>query len=140
MMIDWTHFTPLPSLLGGMLIGIGVAILLIFNGRIAGVSGIIGGLGKSGDRMWRAMFLFGLLASPMIWQQFHALPAITISSNKSLLIIAGLLVGIGTRIGSGCTSGHGVCGLSRWSKRSLVATVTFMTLGFVSTYFVRHLL
>ena len=142
MAIDWQHFTPWASLLGGALIGLAVLIFILFNGRIAGISGIIGGLIKPSlqDAGWRIAFVMGLLASPLLWQLFVTLPAIEIQANNPLLIISGLLVGIGTRFGAGCTSGHGICGLSRLSPRSIVATVCFMLAGFVTVYITRHLL
>lgn len=142
MTIDWQHFTPWASLLGGALIGLAVLIFILFNGRIAGISGIIGGLFKPSiqDAGWRIAFLLGLLVSPVLWQLFVALPAIEIQANNPLLIISGLLVGIGTRFGAGCTSGHGICGLSRLSPRSIVATACFMLAGFVTVYITRHLL
>lgn len=142
MTIDWQHFTPWASLLGGTLIGLATLIFILFNGRIAGISSIIGGLIKPRlqDIGWRIAFLLGLLVSPLIWQLFIALPAIEIQANNPLLIVSGLLVGIGTRFGAGCTSGHGICGLSRLSPRSIVATACFMLTGFLTVYIARHLL
>ena len=142
MSIDWQSFTPWASLAGGILIGTAASLLILFNGRIAGISGIIGGLlrPKKGDTSWRAAFIAGLLVAPLIYRLFTELPAIQIDANYGILIAAGLIVGIGTRYGSGCTSGHGVCGLSRLSPRSLVATITFMAAGFAATYVVRHLI
>ncbi len=141
MTIDWTHFTPLSALAGGLLIGLAAAVFALFNGRIAGISGIIGGLFRpqSGDTAWRGAFLVGLLAAPWLFQMFAPLPDIRIDAGNGTLILAGLLVGIGTRYGSGCTSGHGVCGISRLSPRSLVATASFMLTGFVTVFIVRHL-
>ncbi len=144
MMIDWSAFTPYSSLLGGAMIGLAAAILVLFNGRIAGISGITGMLlGKvlrheRSDTIWRVTFLLGLLSAPWLWSLFQAYPFILTDTSTSLLIMAGLLVGIGTRLGSGCTSGHGVCGLARLSPRSLAATATFMTAGFVTVYLLRH--
>lgn len=140
MIIDWQNFTLIASLLGGLLIGIAAALLILFNGKIAGISGIIGGLisANRDDRFWRIAFLVGLIISPSVWQIFYPLPTIQISSNTPLVIIAGLLVGIGTRIGSGCTSGHGVCGISRFSTRSIIATLMFMAVGFITVFLVRH--
>jgi uncharacterized protein len=114
----------------------------LLNGRIAGISGIIGGLMKPrrGDIGWRAAFLTGLLAAPLAYAGFAPLPALRIDSGFGALIVAGLLVGFGTRYGSGCTSGHGVCGISRLSPRSLVATVAFMAAGFATVFVTRHLL
>ena len=142
MTIDWSSFTPVPSLVGGLLIGLAASLFILLNGRIAGISGILGGLLRptSGDIAWRLAFLFGMLVSPLLWLLFAGLPAIDIDAGYPLLIAAGLLVGISTRYGSGCTSGHGVCGLSRLSPRSLVATLAFMGSGFVTVYIVRHLL
>jgi len=140
MIIDWQNFTLIASLLGGLLIGIAAALLILFNGKIAGISGIIGGLISANreDRFWRIAFLVGLIIAPSVWQMFYPLPTIQISSNTPLVIIAGLLVGIGTRIGSGCTSGHGVCGISRFSTRSIIATLMFMAVGFITVFLVRH--
>ncbi len=142
MNIDWMHFTPESALAGGMVIGIATAILLLLGGRIAGISGIVGGLFKwhSGDMGWRIAFVTGLIMAPMIWQLFNALPAIHIEAGYGTLAVAGLIVGIGTRYGSGCTSGHGVCGLSRMSPRSIVATAIFFTTGIATVYVIRHLL
>ena len=142
MTIDWINFTPWTSLAGGLMIGLGAALLLIFTGRIAGISGIMGGLltPAKGDVSWRLAFLLGLVASPVVFSLIHSLPPVHIEASYPTVIVAGLLVGIGTRYGSGCTSGHGVCGLSRRSPRSLVATAAFMAAGFVTVYIVRHLL
>lgn len=142
MSIDWTHFTPIAALTGGLLVGLAAALFVVFNGRIAGISGIVGGLlrPKRGDMAWRAAFIGGLIVAPLLYRLFAALPEIQIDAGWPLLIVAGLTVGIGTRYGSGCTSGHGVCGLSRLSPRSMVATVTFMGAGFLTVFVVRHLL
>lgn len=142
MTIDWAHFTPWSSLAGGILIGLATAIFLFFNGRIAGISGIVGGLlhPAKGDIAWRIAFVLGIVLSPFVFGLAAPLPAVRIDADTMTLIAAGLLVGIGTRFGSGCTSGHGVCGLSRRSPRSLVATLSFMLAGFVTVYVVRHLL
>jgi uncharacterized membrane protein YedE/YeeE len=137
-MIDWANFTPLTALAGGVLIGLASGALVLINGRIAGISGILGGLLHTGDRPWRWAFLAGLMAAPWVWRAFAALPAMDISASVPLLIVAGLLVGVGTRLGSGCTSGHGVCGLSRLSLRSLVATLCFMASGFATVALTRH--
>ncbi len=141
--INWPNFTLYASLLGGMLIGLAASILVIFRGKIAGISGILAGLMETENtsqdhHRWRALFLIGLIGSSFIYQLFAPLPEINISASKSTLMIAGLLVGIGTRMGSGCTSGHGICGLSRLSPRSLVATITFMFAGFVVCYLFLH--
>lgn len=130
------------ALAGGLVIGAATALLLLANGRIAGISGIIGGLFRmqTGDIAWRAAFIVGLLSSATLWQFFHALPEIRIETNYILLAVAGLLVGYGTRLGSGCTSGHGVCGISRGSPRSIAATLTFMATGFIMVYAIRHVI
>ncbi|MDB5959723.1 MAG: YeeE/YedE, partial [Massilia sp.] len=123
-MIDWVHFTPWASLAGGVLIGLAAALLLLFNGRIAGISGILGGLLEwpRGDLAWRIAFLLGLIGAPLVYSLLAPLPAAQVDAGTATLVVAGLLVGIGTRYGGGCTSGHGVCGLSRRSPRSLMAT------------------
>jgi uncharacterized protein len=142
MTIDVLSFTPLKALTGGLLIGLAAAMLVLFNGRIAGISGILGGLlrPKPGDVSWRLAFVLGLLAAPVVYAAFAALPASHIAASDTLIVVAGLLVGVGTRYGAGCTSGHGVCGLSRFSLRSLVATLTFMAAGIVTVFAMRHLL
>jgi uncharacterized membrane protein YedE/YeeE len=144
MNIDWTHFTPFASLTGGIILGIASAVFILVNGRILGISGILGGLmpPKGADTFWRVAFLIGLFAAPTV---FHAvvpadyITAPRIDATDMMVLIAGLLVGIGTRYASGCTSGHGVCGLSRLSPRSLVATLSFMGTGFAMVYVMRHL-
>ena len=144
MNIDWTYFTPFASLTGGIILGIASAVFILVNGRILGISGILGGLmpPKLGDTFWRISFLLGLLVAPTV---FHAvvpaqyITAPRIDATDMMVVIAGLLVGIGTRYASGCTSGHGVCGLSRLSPRSLVATLSFMGAGFAMVYVMRHL-
>jgi uncharacterized membrane protein YedE/YeeE len=142
MTIDWLHFTPWSSLAGGVLIGLAAALLLFFNGRIAGISGILGGLLQpvSPRTGWRVAFVIGLVVAPLAWGLFAALPVVRIDAGNVTLIVAGLLVGLGTRTGSGCTSGHGVCGLARLSPRSMVATAAFMLAGFACVYVVRHVL
>ena len=143
MNIDWASFTPGSALLGGGLIGLAAVLLLIFNGRIAGVSGIVGQLlarPSAGDTAWRVAFVLGLIAAPLLYQVFAVLPEVTIDAEWPVLLLAGLLVGFGSRYGSGCTSGHGVCGISRLSPRSLVATLAFMATGFATVYVVRHLI
>jgi uncharacterized membrane protein YedE/YeeE len=143
MNIDWNHFTPWASLTGGLLLGVASAVFILINGRILGISGILGGLlpPKVGDIGWRVAFLLGMLAAPTV---FMALAPAGLASEPRIdagfwtVIAAGLLVGIGTRYASGCTSGHGVCGLSRLSPRSLVATLSFMGAGFFIVYIVRH--
>ncbi|KQY19075.1 MULTISPECIES: YeeE/YedE family protein [Massilia] len=141
MTIDWTHFTPWTALAGGLLIGLAASTFVLLNGRIAGISGILGGLLRpvQGDIAWRVAFLAGLVAAPLLYGLFRTLPAAHIEAGDGTLIAAGLLVGLGTRYGSGCTSGHGVCGLSRLSPRSLVATAAFMLAGFVTVFVIRHL-
>jgi len=140
MQIDWQHFTPWSSLAGGLLIGLAAAVLILFNGRIAGISGIVGGLlsPRKGDSGWRIAFLAGLLMTPLLYQLQHTLPDVFIEAGTPALVIAGLLVGLGVRYGAGCTSGHGVCGLSRLSMRSLLATICFMAAGFLTVYVLRH--
>ena len=142
MLIDWQNFTPWSALAGGAVIGLAAALLVLFNGRIAGISGIIGGLirPKTGDINWRLAFMLGLIAAPIVWQFFTPLPNIQIDTSYTLLAIAGLITGIGTRYGSGCTSGHGICGISRVSPRSIIATLAFMGTGFVTVYLMRHVL
>ncbi len=141
MNIDWTHFTPWASLAGGLLIGLAAALLVLCNGRVLGVSSILGGLVRplAGDAAWRLAFLAGLLLAPAVWSLVAAPVVPRFAGGPWLLIVAGLLVGWGTRQGSGCTSGHGVCGLSRLSARSLVATLTFMGAGFATVFVVRLL-
>ena len=144
MNIDWNHFTPWALLTGGLLLGVASAVFILINGRILGISGILGGLlpPKVGDIGWRVAFLLGMLAAPTV---FMALAPAGLASEPRIdagfwtVIAAGLLVGIGTRYASGCTSGHGVCGLSRLSPRSLVATLSFMGAGFFIVYIVRHI-
>lgn len=140
-LMDFAHFTPWASLAGGVAIGIAAAMLVLLNGRIAGVSGILGGLlGPSrGDIAWRVSFIAGLVAAPAVYQLVGELPTPTIEAGYPLLVLAGLLVGAGTRYGSGCTSGHGVCGVSRFSPRSLAATLCFMGAGFATVFVARHL-
>jgi len=140
MSIDWTVFTPASALAGGAILGFAAAIFGLVNGRIAGVSGIVGGLLRptSPDTAWRAAFIAGLIAAPIVYVVFAQLPPIVIDGGYPLLIVAGLLVGVGTRYGAGCTSGHGVCGLSRASPRSIVATLVFMGAGFATVFVMRH--
>jgi hypothetical protein len=142
MTIDWNHFTPWGSLAGGVLLGLASALFILFNGRVLGISGILGGLlrPRAGDAGWRIAFIAGLLAAPAVWSLFAAPVVPRIDATPALLVVAGLLVGWGTRYGSGCTSGHGVCGLSRMSPRSLVATLAFMGTGFATVFVMRHLL
>jgi len=141
-MIDWHNFTPWPAFAGGLLIGLAAAVLILFNGRIAGVSGILLKLLKPQreEWLWRLLFIAGLVISPLIFRLFAPLPAAQTDVGIWLLAIAGVLVGLGTSYSGGCTSGHGVCGLSRLSLRSLVATLLFMASGIAAVFVVRHLL
>ena len=140
MSIAWNAFTPAAALIGGAIIGAAVALFVVLNGRIAGVSGILGGLARpqAGDISWRVAFVAGLIAAPLAL--LAALPEIRVDTSYPVLVAAGLLVGVGTRYGGGCTSGHGVCGVSRASPGSIAATVAFMAAGFATVYFVRHLI
>ncbi len=142
MVIDWANFTPISATTGGVVIGIAAALFLLFNGRIAGISGITGGLLRPsrGDVAWRLAFVGGLAAAPLVYQIITPLPDIQVDAGWPLVVAAGLMVGIGTRYGSGCTSGHGICGLSRLSPQAIMATVSFMAGGFVMVYVLRHLL
>ena len=145
MVIDWVHFTPWASLGGGLVLGLAAAMFILLNGRILGISGILGGLllPRLGDIGWRISFLLGMAAAPTVFVWLtpaNFLAAPRIDAGYALIVAAGLLVGLGTRYGSGCTSGHGVCGLSRLSPRSLAATLTFMGAGFATVFVVRHLL
>jgi len=141
-MIDWHNFTPWPAFAGGLLIGLAAAVLILFNGRIAGVSGILLKLLKPQreEWLWRVLFIAGLVISPLIFRLFAPLPTAQNDAGIWLLAIAGVLVGLGTSYGGGCTSGHGVCGLSRLSLRSLVATLLFMASGIAAVYVLHHLL
>lgn len=141
MTLDWAHFTPWTSLGGGLLIGLAAALLILANGRIAGISGIVGGVLHApapGDVAWRLAFAAGLVAAPAIHSRVADLPPATVDAGLPALIVAGLFVGFGSRLGSGCTSGHGVCGISRLSPRSLIATATFMATGFATVFVMRH--
>jgi uncharacterized membrane protein YedE/YeeE len=143
MQIDWLTFTPIPSLLGGMMLGLAVTLYVLLHGRILGISGIVSGLvhPKKEDWSWRLAFIIGLLTAPFFAALFFGiLPVIEVDANWLTVIIAGLLVGFGVQYGSGCTSGHGICGLSRLSPRSLVATLSFMTAGFLVVFIIRHLI
>jgi uncharacterized protein len=142
MTIDWTHFTPGSALVGGLLIGLAAAWLILENGRILGASGLLGGLipPQAGEWRWRAQAILGLIAAPFV-ARFLFAPATPVIEAKAVTLVAGgLLVGFGTRLANGCTSGHGVCGLARLSPRSLAATATFMAAGFVTVFLVRHAL
>ena len=142
MSLDWTHFTPWTALTGGILLGIASAAFILLNGRVLGISGIVGGLlaPRRADIGWRLSFLLGLLLAPTALTLLAPglIRAPRIDAGALTLIAAGLLVGFGTRYGSGCTSGHGVCGLSRLSPRSLVATLAFMAAGFATVFVIRH--
>ena len=140
MNLDWNAFTPGAALAGGLLIGLAAALFVLFNGRIAGISGIVGGLlrPRRDELGWRLAFVAGLLTSPLLYGLVASVPAPRIDAGGGALLLAGLLVGVGSRYASGCTSGHGVCGLSRLSPRSLVATLTFMGAGFVTVFLIRH--
>lgn len=142
MNIDWNAFTPLAALAGGALIGLAAGLFVLLTGRIAGISGVLGGLLRpvKGDVAWRAAFIGGLVGAPLVYALVAAVPAPRIDAGWGLLVLAGLIVGVGTRYGSGCTSGHGVCGLSRLSPRSLAATLAFMGAGFATVFVLRHLL
>lgn len=141
MNLDWSAFTPATATVGGLLIGAAAVLLMAGAGRVAGISGILGGLlPPQRDGAWRLAFLLGLCAAPWLYTLGTALPAIVVEAGTPRLIVAGLLVGIGTRYASGCTSGHGVCGLSRGSPRSLAATALFMAAGFAMVYITRHLM
>jgi len=142
MTIDWTSFTPAAAALGGVLIGLGASLLVLLNGRVAGVSGILGGLLRRdpAEAPWRVAFIAGVVAAPLAYAAASTLPAIDVDSRPLILVAAGLLVGIGTRYGAGCTSGHGVCGLARLSIRSLAATLCFMAAGFATVFVVRHVM
>ncbi len=140
MLIDWNHFTPWTALAGGALLGLASALFILLNGRILGISGILGGLlrPKAGDIGWRLSFVLGMLVAPAIYLLLAGPMQPRIDASWLMVVLAGLLVGVGTRYGSGCTSGHGICGLSRMSPRSLVATATFMAAGFVTVFLLRH--
>jgi uncharacterized protein len=143
MTIDLAHFTPATALLGGALIGLAAALLALFNGQQAGISSIVGGVVRSSQRAgeglgWRLAFIGGLLAAPTLYGLIAPLPEFTVQASAPVLAIAGLLVGFGTRLGSGCTSGHGVCGLARLSLRSLVATLTFIAVGVATVFLTYH--
>lgn len=141
MTVDWVAFTPWRSLFGGALIGLAAVVLLLVNGRIFGISGILStSLFGGGERAWRIAVLVGVLVSPWLYMAFGAQIPVSHPRAVPLLIIAGFLVGFGSSLGSGCTSGHGVCGISRLSMRSIVATLTFMVTGFITVYVFRHLL
>lgn len=136
MTINWMEFTPIESFAGGLLIGLAAALFILFHGRIMGVSGIVGGLLRSskGDRSWRLSFLAGLILAPLITKFAGFAPAIRIEQSMIWLVVAGVLVGFGTSLGSGCTSGHGVCGIARLSPRSIAATIIFMAFAMLTVW------
>jgi uncharacterized protein len=140
MTIDWNHFTPWTSLAGGLLIGVAAAAFILLNGRVLGISGIAGGLlrPRRGDALWRVSFLLGVLTAPVLYTLLGTPAVPRIDAGWAALVASGVLVGVGTRYGSGCTSGHGVCGISRLSPRSLAATLAFVGAGMVTVAFVRH--
>jgi len=140
MSIDWSAFTPWPSLAGGVVIGLAAALFVLGAGRVAGISGIVGGLlaPQRGDTAWRVAFVAGLLLAPTAYALVAVVPPAVISAGYPVLAVAGVLVGIGTRYAAGCTSGHGVCGLSQLSPRSLAATASFMAAGIATVYVARH--
>jgi hypothetical protein len=142
MQIDWLTFTPIPSLLGGMILGVAVALYVLLHGRILGISGIVAGLlhPQTNDFAWRFALTLGLITAPFLAAFFGIFPIVEIDSSWLAIVIAGLLVGFGSQYGSGCTSGHGICGLSRLSPRSIVATLAFMGAGFVTVFVTRHLI
>jgi hypothetical protein len=143
MQIDWFSFTPIPALLGGMILGSAAALYVFLHGRILGISGIVSGLihPQQGDRSWRIVLILGLLTAPLLAALFFGIrPIVQVDADWFAVVLAGLLVGFGSQYGSGCTSGHGICGLSRLSPRSLVATLSFMGAGFLTVYVLRHLI
>jgi len=143
MQIDWISFTPVPSLLGGMILGVAAALYVLLHGRILGISGIVSGLlhPKLTDTAWRLSLVLGLITAPFLGALFFGIfPIVEIDSSWLAIGIAGFLVGLGAQYGSGCTSGHGICGLSRLSPRSLVATLAFMSAGFIMVFVLRHLI
>ena len=137
------NFTPVSASLGGALIGLSAVMLMVFNGRIAGISGIFSGaaFAQSNDKLWRLMFVAGLIAAPLVYQIVSGrAPGFELAASLPLVSVAGLLVGFGTRLGSGCTSGHGICGLSRLSARSLISVLLFMSSGMVTVVTVKLVL
>ncbi len=147
MSVDWNHFSALHALVGGALLGLASVLLMLLHGRIAGISGILGGLlaglladSTKAETLWRLAFVLGLLYAPLLYRQWEPIGPIQVDASPGTLVAAGLLVGFGTRLAGGCTSGHGVCGLSRLSLRSLAAVAAFMTAGFVTVGVVRHLI
>lgn len=141
MSIDLIHFTPHEAILGDAIIGVAVSILLLFQGKVSGISGILYRLLEPNavNLRWRAAFVLGLFLSPIIWQWFFHMPVIEVNTSPALLIVSGVLVGYGTVLGSGCTSGHGICGVARLSNRSIIATSLFMASGILTVYILRHI-
>jgi uncharacterized membrane protein YedE/YeeE len=142
MQIDWMSFTPVPSLFGGLILGLAAALYVLLHGRILGISGIVSGLlhPHLTDTAWRLVLVLGLVTAPFMAALFFGIfPIVEIEAGWIAIVIAGLLVGFGAQYGSGCTSGHGICGLSRLSPRSLVATIAFMGAGFLTVFVLRHL-
>lgn len=138
-----THFTPLSATVGGILIGLSALLLILLDGRIAGISHVLGDLlaFRRGEVAWRLAFIAGLIAAPLVFMTFgQPLPPMTVTHSAVLLVIGGFLVGFGTQLGSGCTSGHGVCGIARWSMRSIVATLTFMAAAAATVFVARHIM
>jgi uncharacterized membrane protein YedE/YeeE len=138
-----SNFTPISALIGGALIGLSALILVLLDGRIAGIAGIVGRLGylRTGDIAWRVAFILGLIAAPALYALAGGrLPDVTPLASPGVILAGGLLVGFGTRLGNGCTSGHGVCGIARFSPRSLVATAIFMAVGIATVFVTRHVL
>lgn len=142
MQVNWTDFTPLLSLTGGMLIGAAALLLMVANGRVMGVSGILGGLiGGTDSKGWRLAFLVGAVAAPVLLVQTGVFEIkVQPVASGAVLYSAAFLVGLGTAIGSGCTSGHGICGLSRLSIRSFAAVMTFMITAVMTVFVLRHLI
>jgi uncharacterized membrane protein YedE/YeeE len=142
MQIDWLSFTPIPALVGGMILGLAAALYMLLHGRILGISGIVSGLlhPHASDFAWRLILILGLLTAPFLASFFGIFPVVGIDSSWLVIVVAGLFVGFGSQYGSGCTSGHGICGLSRLSPRSLAATLAFMSAGFVTVFVSRHLI
>ncbi|HBZ5598898.1 TPA: YeeE/YedE family protein [Morganella morganii] len=136
MIIDSAAFTPVSAALGGLMIGIAVAVLLLFNGRIAGISGIFANMFTKHSG-WRIAFIAGLAGAPWVYRLFAGQPDVVIAADYPLLIAAGLLVGFGTRLGNGCTSGHGICGMARLSKRSFAAVAVFMVSAFLTVWLMK---
>lgn len=133
---------PWASLLGGMLLGVSATLLLLFNGKIAGISGIVGRIykGRKGDTSWRILFVLGMILGGVVSAKALNIAPVAMVVSTPLVLVAGLLVGIGTKLGNGCTSGHGICGMGRLSKRSIAATMTFMAVAMATTTIMLHLL